>query len=247
MSHAVPSASHYARPVASTSSSSLPYRQSVEHDDELLETREPSTRAASPPPYSDTTLLNTLAPSPSSSESPPHQAIRSRPRSPPERTVSMLKDKSCWICMGEANEDDPADRRKWVHACNCTLVAHEDVSRVSLRSPKLRHADACIPTVPPRLVSHRFRYSTHTLLPRLHSSHHHYPVLLAASHLLQALGSAMGQGRYSARHRRSARRRMARCGSVWCLCRSSVGGRRGRSGFAVGSAGRGHEAVEVLA
>lgn len=135
MSYTAPSAPQYARPVASTSSSSSPYRQTLEEDDELpalLETRDSPTRASSPPPYSTTASASTLAPSPSTSELPAQQATRSRPRSPPQRTVSTLKDKSCWICMGTEDEDEPTDQKKWVHACSCTLVAHEDVSPVAL-------------------------------------------------------------------------------------------------------------------
>ncbi|ORY72904.1 hypothetical protein BCR35DRAFT_354254 [Leucosporidium creatinivorum] len=129
MSHATASTPQYARAAASTSTSSSPYPQTVEEDDELpalLDAEESPTRAVSPPPYSSTASPRPLAPSPSTSELPAQQATRSRPRSPPQRTVSTLKDKSCWICMGTELEDEPGSEKKWVHACSCTLVAHEE-------------------------------------------------------------------------------------------------------------------------
>lgn len=60
-----------------------------------------------------------------------------RPRTAPERTLSSLPRKKCWICFGEQSEEDQGSaeaRREWVHACRCTLVAHSDVS-VSLGRP----------------------------------------------------------------------------------------------------------------
>lgn len=43
-------------------------------------------------------------------------------------TVNDIKNRNCWICSdGDADErDGEASKRRWIHPCKCTLVAHED-------------------------------------------------------------------------------------------------------------------------
>ncbi|GAA6008342.1 hypothetical protein JCM11491_004441 [Sporobolomyces phaffii] len=54
----------------------------------------------------------------------PARAPEPRARSTPRRTVSTLAgEKTCWICY-ETSSENPA--RKFVHACDCTLLAHSD-------------------------------------------------------------------------------------------------------------------------
>ncbi|KAH8925528.1 hypothetical protein BT69DRAFT_1348700 [Atractiella rhizophila] len=49
-----------------------------------------------------------------------------------ERTLDDLSVKTCWICYEEEVKGDPATatangkKRRWVHPCTCTLLAHED-------------------------------------------------------------------------------------------------------------------------
>ncbi|KAK4050005.1 hypothetical protein OIV83_003829 [Microbotryomycetes sp. JL201] len=44
------------------------------------------------------------------------------------RDVNDVSDKQCWVCYATEDEDRQAgdSRREWVHACECTLVAHSD-------------------------------------------------------------------------------------------------------------------------
>lgn len=45
--------------------------------------------------------------------------------------VNEVKNRTCWICSdGDQDEEDPtkqqpAQRRRWLHPCKCSLVAHE--------------------------------------------------------------------------------------------------------------------------
>lgn len=54
-----------------------------------------------------------------------------------ERTLDQIATKTCFICYGDSSEDvqsnstststpASASKRKWIHPCKCSLVAHED-------------------------------------------------------------------------------------------------------------------------
>lgn len=43
-----------------------------------------------------------------------------------------VKGKKCWICFTEEGVDDQSikNNAQWVHPCQCSLVAHKEVSRL---------------------------------------------------------------------------------------------------------------------
>lgn len=74
---------------------------------------------------------------------PPSATLRPRPR-----TVNDLAVKQCWICQdGEEEGEDPSS---WVHACDCTLVAHSQVRSVLSQSVSLGR-ELTLLVVPPRV------------------------------------------------------------------------------------------------
>lgn len=66
---------------------------------------------------------------------------RARPSANGERIVTVrdLRNKTCWICSEDETEGDSnaesqarSSKKRFVHPCKCTLVAHESVSRSSV-------------------------------------------------------------------------------------------------------------------
>lgn len=75
--------------------------------------------------------VDSLLPSPP--RSPPRaiaslaNVINSRPsRAGRTVTVKDVRNRNCWICSdGDESETQTGNARRWVHPCNCSLIAHE--------------------------------------------------------------------------------------------------------------------------
>jgi len=63
-----------------------------------------------------------------------HQSAQSTPLSP--LVADVEQSKTCWICL-DTDEDARASGlpQDWTHACDCSLIAHEDVSQTLWRRP----------------------------------------------------------------------------------------------------------------
>lgn len=189
MSSSVP---QYTRPTTSTNS---PYLQAL--DDE------PSAPPpASPPQYepvaSTSTSYSATADS-SSTSATTHTTAKPERIPTPQRTLSSLSNKKCWVCFEE--EAESTEQREWVHACKCTLVAHSDVS-LSARSLGSRALTKAVSTVPTRMVRNfRLHSSNATQMSRLRHSLHCARIHLCPPHAIQSRSSALGQSGHHCRFR----------------------------------------------
>lgn len=76
----------------------------------------------------------------------PTASSRNRTRTDSSSTSSSIHQSSsssrtCWICLDTDQDTTTTPHqppREWVHACNCTLVAHSDASQVSLPLSPIR-------------------------------------------------------------------------------------------------------------
>ncbi len=48
----------------------------------------------------------------------------------PPLVADVPQSRTCWICLDtDEDERQSGQPKEWTHACDCSLLAHEDVSR----------------------------------------------------------------------------------------------------------------------
>lgn len=226
-----------------------------EHDDQhrdLVRDLLPSPPPSPPRRTSSFSWLTGAAAAGTSAMLGRQQQQQASPHASRQITVHDLKNKVCWICQdGEEDEVQsqqqqqqhqggsthplPRRKRRFVHPCKCTLVAHEAVSAVectmscSIRTTSADRFATSLPAVPPRMDPPQVHaLQPHRLLPAVRNALRARLAPPVASPPLPSLRPHRHPRRPPGRHRPRRRRDLWRADGLRVRRRPRLDGRRRR-------------------